>query len=501
MTIAARRTTALRELPRPSAGPLANVAERVILKGLGLMTLGGLELRLPDGSVQRFGDPHATEWHGSRSCATISSGASRCAAGSGSVRPTWPATSRRPTCRADRAPGAQHRGGARARPAEDDHEDREPAAALQLPNTRRRAERKIHYHYDLGNEFYRLFSTIADVLVRDLRAPRAEPRRRPAGQVPAHLRPARPRRRRPRARDRLRWGGFALHAARERGCRVTGVTISREQHDEAARRVAERASPTGSRSSTATSAASRGRTRTSSRSRCSRRSARRCTSLLRHARPRARARRARAACRRSRCPGSGTSVPPPRDFIQAYIFPGGHLPSLEVMARAMGRSSRLHVQGLEEIGPHYADTCGCGARRSTRASTRCARSATTSGSCASGTTTWRSVRRGSASGSCATSRWCSPGPAGSGSRADCRPCWTSRSRRSGRRSSRRCRRSGCRRSGRTCARAPASTAAGCRSGSRWTRCATSGSPTRRSCARARRRRRRSATTWRLSAPT
>ena len=45
-----------------------------------------------------------------------------------------------------------------------------------------------------------------------------------------------------------------------------------------------------------------------------------------------------------------------RDFIQAYIFPGGHLPSLEVMARAMRRSSRLHVQGLEEIGPHYAET-------------------------------------------------------------------------------------------------------------------------------------------------
>jgi cyclopropane-fatty-acyl-phospholipid synthase len=35
------------------------------------------------------------------------------------------------------------------------------------------------------------------------------------------------------------WGGWSLHAARTRGCRVTTVTISRQQHDLARRRVAE----------------------------------------------------------------------------------------------------------------------------------------------------------------------------------------------------------------------------------------------------------------------
>ena len=35
------------------------------------------------------------------------------------------------------------------------------------------------------------------------------------------------------------WGGFAIHAAREYGCRVTTTTISREQHALATRRVAE----------------------------------------------------------------------------------------------------------------------------------------------------------------------------------------------------------------------------------------------------------------------
>ena len=35
------------------------------------------------------------------------------------------------------------------------------------------------------------------------------------------------------------WGGLAVHAARERGCRVTTTTISREQYELAARRVRE----------------------------------------------------------------------------------------------------------------------------------------------------------------------------------------------------------------------------------------------------------------------
>ena len=41
------------------------------------------------------------------------------------------------------------------------------------------------------------------------------------------------------------WGGFALHAARTRGCRVTTTTISREQYEHACERVrAARASRT-----------------------------------------------------------------------------------------------------------------------------------------------------------------------------------------------------------------------------------------------------------------
>jgi cyclopropane-fatty-acyl-phospholipid synthase len=44
------------------------------------------------------------------------------------------------------------------------------------------------------------------------------------------------------------------------------------------------------------------------------------------------------------------------DFIQRAIFPGGHLPSLTTMSSAMMRRSRLMVEELENLGPHYAET-------------------------------------------------------------------------------------------------------------------------------------------------
>src|SRR6185312_12991977 len=35
------------------------------------------------------------------------------------------------------------------------------------------------------------------------------------------------------------WGGMAIHAARTRGCKVTAITVSREQHELASQRVAD----------------------------------------------------------------------------------------------------------------------------------------------------------------------------------------------------------------------------------------------------------------------
>ncbi|HPC81769.1 MAG TPA: cyclopropane-fatty-acyl-phospholipid synthase family protein [Thermoanaerobaculaceae bacterium] len=44
------------------------------------------------------------------------------------------------------------------------------------------------------------------------------------------------------------------------------------------------------------------------------------------------------------------------DFIRRYIFPGGHLPSLSVITGVLARRTRLVVRDVESLGPHYART-------------------------------------------------------------------------------------------------------------------------------------------------
>ncbi|MFT5222585.1 MAG: cyclopropane-fatty-acyl-phospholipid synthase [Glaciecola sp.] len=44
------------------------------------------------------------------------------------------------------------------------------------------------------------------------------------------------------------------------------------------------------------------------------------------------------------------------DFIQKHIFPGGHIPSLEAMAGAMGKNSELYIEHVENVGMDYAET-------------------------------------------------------------------------------------------------------------------------------------------------
>lgn len=108
------------------------------------------------------------------------------------------------------------------------------------PNTRAGARRNIAAHYDLGNEFFRLF--LSDDLMYssalfagdDDTLELASARK--LDRIAAKLRLS--------AADHVveigtGWGGFALHAARHYGCRVTTTTISQEQFALAVRRVAE----------------------------------------------------------------------------------------------------------------------------------------------------------------------------------------------------------------------------------------------------------------------
>jgi cyclopropane-fatty-acyl-phospholipid synthase len=47
------------------------------------------------------------------------------------------------------------------------------------------------------------------------------------------------------------------------------------------------------------------------------------------------------------------------DWIQRYIFPGGLAPSLTALCNAITRSSRLVIDSVTNIGPHYAPTLRC----------------------------------------------------------------------------------------------------------------------------------------------
>ena len=106
-------------------------------------------------------------------------------------------------------------------------------------NTRSGSKRNIAFHYDLGNAFYALWldasmtysSACFATPDQGLQAAQAEKYRRIC--VAAQLKPG----------DHVLeigcgWGGFAEVAARDFGCRVTGVTLSTEQLDYARTRIA-----------------------------------------------------------------------------------------------------------------------------------------------------------------------------------------------------------------------------------------------------------------------
>jgi cyclopropane-fatty-acyl-phospholipid synthase len=106
-------------------------------------------------------------------------------------------------------------------------------------NSKTGARANIEYHYDLGNEFYKMWldETLAYSSGMFLRADES--------LKEAQLNKFR------LMHERLGldashhlleigsgWGGFAIHAAQQSGCRVTSITLSREQLAEAQRRAA-----------------------------------------------------------------------------------------------------------------------------------------------------------------------------------------------------------------------------------------------------------------------
>ena len=107
-------------------------------------------------------------------------------------------------------------------------------------NNREQARRNISYHYDLGNNFYKLWlddtmtysSALFETGQESLEAAQTAKYRQMVDEIGAqpgdHI-----------LEIGCGWGGFAEYAARERGLKVTGLTISEEQFRYAQERIAK----------------------------------------------------------------------------------------------------------------------------------------------------------------------------------------------------------------------------------------------------------------------
>jgi cyclopropane-fatty-acyl-phospholipid synthase len=224
--------------------------------------------------------------------------------------------------------------------------------------TRRRARRSIAAHYDLGND---LFELMLDPTMMYSCALFERPGMTLEEASIAKLE---------RVCERLDlgpddhvveigtgWGGFAVHAAATRGCRVTTTTISREQRDwalESVRRAGlehlvtvlleDYRDLTGTYDklvSLEMIEAVGWRHFGTFFDQCSRLLAPDGLMLVQAITIDDRAYEAEKA---------GAS------FMNTYVFPDGCLPSIEVMTRCVARRTDMQAVALEDLTPHYAET-------------------------------------------------------------------------------------------------------------------------------------------------
>ena len=225
-------------------------------------------------------------------------------------------------------------------------------------NSKAGSRRNIHAHYDLGNEFFRLM--LDDTLAYSsgiflsptstLREASIEKMDRLCRKL--NLQPS----------DHLLeigtgWGGLALHAASNYGCRITTTTISQQQFDVARQRITD-----AGLSDRVTLLLQDYRDLTGQFDKLVSVEMieavghryfdtyfRKCSELLKP---------------------DGTFVlqgivmPDRRyaqylksvDFIQKYVFPGGCLPSMSAMLESTARVTDLRCVYSEDFGPHYAQS-------------------------------------------------------------------------------------------------------------------------------------------------
>jgi cyclopropane-fatty-acyl-phospholipid synthase len=225
-------------------------------------------------------------------------------------------------------------------------------------NTRDGSRRNIAAHYDLGNDFFRLFldETLMysaatfehpEQSLYDAQVARLDTICRKLELKPTdHL-----------LEIGTGWGGLALHAARHFGCRVTTTTISREQWLLARERVREAGledrievlcedyrdlTGTYDKLVSIEMIEAIGHQYYDT-------YFERCAQLLK---PEGAMLLQSITIADQRYERARRSV----DFIQRYIFPGSCIPSVAALSASIARSGDLRVFDLEDIGPHYATT-------------------------------------------------------------------------------------------------------------------------------------------------
>ncbi len=225
-------------------------------------------------------------------------------------------------------------------------------------NTRKGSRKNISAHYDLGNEFYELWldptmmyscgyfqttdSTLEDASIEKL------------DRICRKLNLS--------ASDTVveigtGWGGFAIHAAKHYGCRVTTTTISREQHAYAEKAIREEGledritllfkdyrdlEGTYDKLVSIEMIEAVGHEYHDT-------YFRKCCDLLK---PDGQMLLQAITIADQRYDAYRSSV----DFIKRYIFPGGCLTSVTDMTATMTRHTDMRVIHLEDLGVHYAWT-------------------------------------------------------------------------------------------------------------------------------------------------
>ena len=225
-------------------------------------------------------------------------------------------------------------------------------------NTRKGSRRNISAHYDLGNDLFELF---LDPTMMYSCAYYAKPGMTLDEAAVAKLDRICQKLNLQEGDDVLEigtgWGGFAIHAARHYGCKVTTTTISREQYELAQQRVKEQGlehkitllfedyrdlQGEYDKLVSIEMIEAIGHQYIDT-------YFEKCSSLLK---PDGMMLIQAITIADQLYDAALKDV----DYIKKFIFPGGFLPSISAMSHSIGRVSDMKLFHLDDIGPHYART-------------------------------------------------------------------------------------------------------------------------------------------------